>query len=76
MNEDVPTTRVELVQVAGGRVAVYRYHKSALMDYFYLLVSELPMYMATWPGLPVVLQRSAWSLESSLQKQGLTVQCY
>jgi hypothetical protein len=56
-----------------GSLAVRRYQLGLLREATYLAPAELPGWLAAWPGLSVLLHRSAGSLAAQLRAAGRMV---
>jgi hypothetical protein len=69
----VEQDRVEVLRMEDGRLAVRREQLGLLREATYLAPAELPVWLAGWPGLLVLLHRSAGSLAGPLRAAGRMV---
>jgi hypothetical protein len=69
----VEQDRIEVLRLKDGRLAVRRYQLGLLREATYLAQSELLAWLAAWPGLSVLLHRSAAPLAAQLRAAGRMV---
>jgi hypothetical protein len=65
--------RIELLRLEDGRLALRRYQLGLLREAVYVAEADLVAQLAAWPGLPVVVHRSAAHLAELLRATGFVV---
>jgi hypothetical protein len=69
----VEPDRIEILRLEDGRLALRRYHLGLLQEATYMAEADLADHLAAWPGLPVLLHRSAAPLAEALRAAGRDV---
>jgi hypothetical protein len=65
--------RIEVLRLEDGRLALRRYQLGLLREAVYVAEADLAARLQAWPGLPIVLHRSAASLAEPLRAAGRDV---
>jgi hypothetical protein len=65
--------RIEILRLEDGRLALRRYQLGLLQEAIYVAEADLADQLAAWPGLPVLLHRSAAPLAETLRAAGREV---
>lgn len=65
--------RIEILRLEDGRLALRRYQHGLLHEAVYVAEADLAGQLQAWPGLPVVLHRSAAHLAEALRAAGRVV---